>query len=81
MSSPWGLENSVSVIPSSAALAFMAATKASLAVCESSVFIPSPNVSAIAMAASLPEGIMSPASAASRVSVSPAHRLADDSPT
>ena len=80
MSSPWGFANRECSMPSSAALAFMASTKASLADWPSRAS-PAPTASAMAMAASLPEGTMSPVRAAWRVSVSPAWRFAEDSPT
>ena len=79
-SRPWGFENSVLVMPSSAALAFMAATKASLGSCPSAARV-APTVSAMAMAASLPEGTMRPVSAACSDSLSPTASSADDSPT
>ncbi len=58
----------------------MAATKASLAVWSSEVFMPLPNASAMAMAASFPDDTISPVMAAFNVSVSPAWSMADDSP-
>ena len=62
MSSPWGLENSVSVILSSAALVH-GRHEGLVGGLRIVGLHPSPKVSAMAMAASLPEGIMSPASA------------------
>ena len=71
-SKPCGFSNTVSVQPSSAAFAFMEATNASS--------LP-PIVSAMATAASLPDGTSSALSATSSGMASPSCNPADDSPT